>query len=112
MFAKQLLQVGGNYDAFRSDTTRLKRFNEFIKNEKITFEDITVDLLQRYTVFLKVSKKFQYDKTKQPKPLSERSITNHLMIIRTIFNRAINAKLVSKDLYPFGGKGKAALVAL
>ena len=28
-----------------------------------------------------------------------------MILIRTIYNRAINAKLVSKDCYPFGGKG-------
>ncbi|MBS1502094.1 MAG: site-specific integrase [Bacteroidetes bacterium] len=103
------LKAIGDYDAFRSDTTRLKRFYEFVKDEQITFEDITVDLLRRYIVFLKISKKFQYDKDKPPRPLSERSITNHLMIIRTIFNQAINAKLVSKDIYPFGGKGNISL---
>ncbi len=102
-------QLCGDYDAVKSENARLKRFYEFIKQEKITFEDITVDLLQRYSVFLKVSKKFQYDKTKPPRPLSERSITNHLMVIRTIFNRAINAKLVSKDYYPFGGKGNISI---
>jgi len=31
------------------------------------------------------------------------------MIIRTIFNQAINAKLVSKDIYPFGGKGNISI---
>lgn len=103
------MEAIGNYDALKSDTTRLKRFYEFIKNQKITFDEITVDLLRRYTVFLKVSKKFQYDKDKPAKPLSERSITNHLMIIRTIFNQAINAKLVSKDIYPFGGKGNISI---
>lgn len=103
------MEAIGNYDAFKSDTARLKRFYEFIKNQKITFDEITVDLLRRYTVFLKVSKKFQYDKDKPSKPLSERSITNHLMIVRTIFNQAINAKLVSKDIYPFGGKGNISI---
>jgi len=103
------MKLIGNYDALKSDTARLKRFYEFIKDEKIAFDEITVDLLRRYTVFLKVSKKFQYDKDKPAKPLSERSITNHLMIIRTIFNQAINAKLVSKDIYPFGGKGNISI---
>lgn len=103
------MKLIGNYDALKSDTARLKRFYEFLKNEKITFDEITVDLLRRYTVFLKIAKKFQYDKEKPPKPLSERSITDHLMIIRTIFNQAINAKLVSKDIYPFGGKGNISI---
>jgi site-specific recombinase XerD len=99
----------GNYDIYNGDLTRIRRFNEFTKGAKITFEEITVDFLHRYTVHLRVSKKFQYDKTKPPKPLSERTITNHLIVVRTIYNRAINAKLVSKDYYPFGGKGNISI---
>jgi len=99
----------GNYDVHRSDNARLKRFYEFMGNEKIPFEEITVELLKRFTIFLKTSKKFQYDKEKPVKPLSERTITNHLILIRTLFNRAISAKLVSKDLYPFGGRGNISI---
>lgn len=99
----------GNYDIYKSDTVRLKRFYEFIKNQKITFEDISVDLLQRFLIHMRLSKKFQWDKTKPPKPLSERTIVNHLILIRTIYNRAITAKLVSKDYYPFGGKGNISI---
>ena len=36
-------------------------------------------------------------------------MTNHLIIIRTIYNRAITAKLASKDDYPFGAAGKIAI---
>jgi integrase len=99
----------GNYDIYMADTTRLKRFYEFIKYEKITFEEISVDFLQRFLIHMRLSKKFQHDKTKPPKPLSERTIVNHLILIRTLYNRAITAKLVSKDYYPFGGKGNISI---
>lgn len=99
----------GNYNTVKTNIAQYNRFYKFTKNEHITFEEITVDLLQRYTVFLKVSKKFQYDKSKPAVPISERTIANHLIAIRTIFNRAIHAKLVSKDYYPFGGKGNISI---
>jgi len=99
----------GNYDTYNADTTRLKRFYEFTNDEKLAFENITVDMLQRYTIHLRVAKKFSYDKEKPPKPLSDRTITNHLIVIRTIFNRAISSKVVSKDYYPFGGNGNISI---
>lgn len=99
----------GNYDVIRTDKARLKRFYEFAKDGKITFPEITSELMQRYVVYLKSAKKFRYSDKSAPKPLSERTITNHLIIIRTIYNRAITAKLASKDDYPFGAHGKVTI---
>jgi integrase len=99
----------GNYEAYKTDWGRLKRFYEFTNNGKIMFPEITVDLLRRYLVSLKQAKKFSYRENKTPEPLSERTITNHLIIIRTIYNRAITAKLASKDDYPFGAAGKIGI---
>jgi site-specific recombinase XerD len=99
----------GNFDVYNANVTQLKKFYTFVKNEKITFEEISVDLLQRFLIDLRLAKKFQFDKTKPAKPLSERTIINHMILIRTIYNRAINAKLVSKDYYPFGGKGNISI---
>lgn len=102
-------RLRGNYDVWKSEQNKLKRFYSFIKNDKMEFKDITVELLQRYIANLRISKKFQFDESKPPKPLGERTIANHLIVIRTIFNRAIAAKLVSKDNYPFGGKGNISI---
>lgn len=99
----------GNYEVYKTDLGRLKRFYEFTKGGKIAFSDITVDLLYRYLVFLRQAKKFRHNEDKPAKPLSERTITNHLIIIRTIYNRAIAAKVASKDDYPFGADGKVAI---
>ncbi len=96
----------GNYEVFKTDKGRLKRFYEFANGGKIAFNDITVELLQRYIIILKQAKKVRYNETSPIKPLSERTITNHLIIIRTIYNRAISAKLASKDNYPFGADGR------
>lgn len=102
-------QLCGEFDVFKTDRSRLKRFYKFANEGKITFPEITVDLLRRYEIFLKQEKKYQRDQTKSLKPLSDRTITNHLMIIRTIFNRAITAKKASRDDYPFGADGKIAI---
>jgi site-specific recombinase XerD len=99
----------GNYEVCKTDKGRLKRFYEFTNSGKITFQEITVDLLHRYLVYLKQAKKHRFDLEKPAKPLSERTITNHLIIIRTIYNRAIAAKLVSRDDYPFGATGKISI---
>jgi len=111
-YAKNYLEeqrLCGNYDLYKNETTHLKKFYDFLKGEKIEFEDITVDLVQRYVIYLRMSKKFQFDKTKPSKPLSERTIVNHLIIIRTLYNRAVSANIVSQTGYPFGGKGKISI---
>ncbi|MBE9585966.1 site-specific integrase [Mucilaginibacter sp. JRF] len=95
----------GNYDVFKSDRSRLKRFYEFAGNE-VTFPEITVEFLRRYTLFLRMS--FNRSK-KEQKPLSDRTVTNHLLVIRTMYNRAKTAGLVGNDTYPFGGKDKIVI---
>ncbi len=92
----------GNLDICISDTSRLKRFYAFTNNKPVEFSEITVELLRRYTVYLHTCKNLNCKKN--PKPLSERSITNHLLIIRTLYNRAITAKVIDKRDYPFGGR--------
>jgi len=99
----------GAYEAYNTDMGHIKRFFEYTGNEQITFPEITVELLRGYVVFLKKVEKFRKDKSKPVEYISERTITNHLITIRTIFNRAITAKLVSADYYPFGAKGKIAI---
>lgn len=99
----------GNYEVYKTDTGRLKRFYEFVNNPNLTFPGITVDLLHKFVVFLKQAKSRNVKKGAVAKPLSERTITNHLILIRTIYNRAINAAQVSKDYYPFGANGKVSV---
>jgi hypothetical protein len=99
----------GNYDIFKTDTARLKRFYEFASGGNIPFTQITPDFLHRFVIFLRQSKKKNFKKGTTPKPLSERTITNHLLIVRTLYNRAITAKKVSKDDYPFGADGKVSI---
>jgi len=57
------------------------------------FEDITTELLKQFVSHL--------EGKKQQKP---RSIVNHLILIRTLYNRAINDDIVEQNYYPFGMK--------
>jgi len=99
----------GNYEIYKTEEGRFKRLYAFAKTDKITFKDITPEFLQRFLIFLKQCKTPRYNENTKVKPLKERTITNYLISVRTIYNRAITAKLVSRDDYPFGANGKIAI---
>ncbi|EHQ29836.1 site-specific integrase [Mucilaginibacter paludis] len=93
----------GNYDVWKSDRSKLKRFYEFA-GEDVTFPKITVEYLRRYTLFLRTGRNL--NRKEGHTPLSDRTVTNHLLVIRTMYNRAKTAGLVGNKTYPFGGKEK------
>lgn len=64
-----------------------------IQGKDFKFSSITSPFLRNLDIFLKVDC-----------GLSERSIFNHMNLIRTVYNRAIEAKAVSRENYPFSGK--------
>lgn len=81
----------GKYNRYNSEKPRVKHFKEFLKGNDITFQEITVTLLNRYKAYLKGKRK-----------VSERTIINHLILIRTVYNQAIKSNLVDAKYYPFG----------
>ncbi len=85
------LDQSGKYNRVHSEKPRIKHFKEFLKGKDISFQEITVELLNRYRAYLKGVRK-----------VSERTIINHLIIIRTIFNLAIKSNIVDGKYYPFG----------
>jgi len=99
----------GNYESYATEDGRFKRLYDFAQTDRLTFDEITVEFLQRYRIYLKQCKKPRYNENSPDKLISERTVTNYLITVRTIFNRAISAKLISKDLYPFGGKGNISI---
>lgn len=88
------LKLEGKFNRISTGKPRIKRFNEFLKGKEIFLKDITVPLLNDYRAWLKATKN-----------IGERTIVNHLVIIRTIFNQAIKGGTVEQKYYPFG-KGK------
>ena len=87
-------EKAGKYNAYLADKSRIKHFKDFLKNGDIAFSEINELLLKRYISYLKVILKN-----------GERSITNNLITIRTLFNLAIRDGIVDRKYYPFG-KGK------
>jgi site-specific recombinase XerD len=91
-------------DEHLSDLLKLKKFNQhsgekprvnhfknFLNNEDISFQQITPPLLKKFMIYLKADK-----------DLGERSVSNCLIVIRTIYNKAIEEGLVESKHYPFG----------
>lgn len=72
----------------------------------IAFEDITVAMLQSYKAYLKANIKIK--KNGVLVPISDRTVVNHLITVRTIYNLASNSGAVDKNLYPFG-RGKVVI---
>lgn len=65
----------------------------FKKNKSLKFQDITESFLDKYKDFCSV-----YLNQKS------RTITNQLIFIRTLFNKAIKDGVVDSKFYPFGGE--------
>lgn len=93
IYLKQL-EDSGQYGRISSDKPRINHFKKFLKNQDITFPEITEVLLKQFQAYLKKHRK-----------ISERSIVNNLIVIRTIFNLAIRERIVDRKYYPFGKGG-------
>jgi len=99
----------GHYNVYNADKPRINRFIEFTKNKNIPFSEITVGLLEKYQRYLRGCKNKNQRKTIEPKVLSERTVVNHLLVMRTLYNRAIKIGAASEEEYPFGEDGKVQI---
>lgn len=77
------------------------------KGEYIAFSSITVDWLKEYEKWMKKPRKILVGrgKKKKEKTIQSRSITTvgmYARALRTIFNMAIDLKIINRDLFPFG----------
>lgn len=88
------LRKSGMYNRLSAEEPRINRFKEFLNHTDITFKEITVPLLNKYKAHLKETRK-----------ISDRTVINHLVVIRSIFNQAIKGQLVDRKYYPFGSEG-------
>lgn len=84
------LKKSGKYNRYTPDKSRIATFRNYLKND-IAFSDINVALLEKFKVHLRNTTK-----------LSERSIVNHMAVIRSVFSYAIKANVTDKKYYPFG----------
>lgn len=93
IYLEQLTQ-NGKFNRRSADEPRVNRFKEFLGNTDIPFSEITPAMLEKFKAFLNSTRE-----------IGERTIVNHFVVIRSIYNQAINAGVADKKNYPFG-KGK------
>ncbi|SDF12449.1 Site-specific recombinase XerD [Pricia antarctica] len=74
-----------------SDKARVGHFVKFVDNDDLSFREIDEALLRRFSLYLKTTRK-----------VSQRSVINNLIVIRTLYNQAIRLGIVDRKLYPFG----------
>jgi len=87
----ETLKKSGKYNRRSADEPRIKRFREFLKGTDIAFQDITISMLERFKAYLKSTRQ-----------ISTRTISNHLVVIRSVFSQAINENIIDRKYYPFG----------
>lgn len=94
------LKKTGKYNQYTADKPRINHFKSFLqeilKCQDISFSDITVSLLERFKVYLKRPDK------ETCKIMSDRTIINHLVVIRSVFSLAIKGGVTDRKYYPFG----------
>jgi len=86
----------GKHNRVSAEKPMIKHFKEFVKGD-ITFQEISDTVLRKFQTYLSATRN-----------VSKRTVINHLVPIRTIFNRAIREGLVDRKFYPFG-KGKIVI---
>lgn len=82
------------YRQYNTQKNRIKKFKSFVGKQDLAFREVSVVLLRKFETCL------LHEDKKAP-----RTVVNYLMVIRTVYNRAISDSQASKGLYPLG-KGK------
>ncbi|MFY0632099.1 MAG: site-specific integrase [Flavobacteriaceae bacterium] len=85
------LEDNNKLSRLSSDKPRIKHLIEFANSDHLNFREIDEEFLRRYISYLKVKRKN-----------SQRSIINSLIVVRTLFNRAIKMGIIDQKSYPFG----------
>jgi integrase len=85
------LQKSGKFTRHSADSGRINRFREFLGDQDIGFHEIDEALLRKLKIYL-ISNN----------GVSERTVMNNFVMIRTLFNRAISEGIVEQKYYPFG----------
>lgn len=88
------LEKSGKHSRASNDGGIINRFKNFLNGKDIPFHEIDEPLLKKLRVHL-IS----------DRGISERSVMNYYVVIRTLFNMAISEGIVDRKYYPFG-KGK------
>ncbi len=84
------LELNKKLSQLSTDKARVNHVINFYKSTQLTFQEIDEAFLRKFKIYLNKLN------------LSERSIVNNLVVIRTIYNRAIKTGIVDRKFYPFG----------
>ena len=87
------LELQKKYKSIASSRSRVNKILMFF-NGKLGFSQITEHSLNKYKIFLKSKHNH-----------SDRTIVNHLILIRSLYNRAIKSGVANANEYPFGDRG-------
>lgn len=79
------------YNQLVGEKSKIKQFKTFLNGNDISFQKITVPLLRKFMIYLK-----------SERGNCEWTVMTVLVVIRTLFNRAIREGLVERKYYPFG----------
>ncbi|MEQ8524668.1 site-specific integrase [Gracilimonas sp.] len=82
----------GTFSVARADQSILNNVETFNGGKDLYFHEITVSFLERFKTYCLTELKHK-----------KRTATNQLMLIRTLYNRAIKEGIVDEKNYPFGG---------
>jgi len=85
------------YTRLSADKPRIERLREFFNTDKVYFEDLTENVIQKFAIYLKSTRE-----------ISQRTVINHLVVLRSLFSLAIKEGIVENKYYPFG-KGKVVI---
>lgn len=90
------LKNASKYNRFNNDNPKVERVKEFAEGD-IAFSEIDVQFLRKFQAWMKGTR-----------DITDRTVANHLVIIRSIYNQAIEANVVDPKHYPFG-KGRITI---
>ncbi|MEP1305115.1 MAG: site-specific integrase [Balneola sp.] len=82
----------GTFSVSRADQSILNNIEAFNGGKNLSFSDITVSFLDRFKTYCVTRLNHK-----------KRTATNQLMLIRTLYNRAISEGIIDEKNYPFGG---------
>jgi site-specific recombinase XerD len=99
--AIELYRQNGQIGTATNYEQSLKSLKRFCQKESLLFTEITPQWLRNYEQFMTTKGKTVQPGSK-PKGLSITTIGIYLRPLRAIFNTAIQDKLITADLYPFG----------
>lgn len=96
------LKAAGDYNQHSSNKSRVKHFKEFMKGKDIAFQDISKRVLEKFVSWMKTTYEPKRCKKKR---ISDRTIANHLITIRSVFAHARKNKVIDKTVTAFGEDG-------